>query len=97
MATFGSTRFSRLFAAVALAMSAAVTVVVDTALRFVGYARDYFTVAVGMFKRSNPHFPEREQHVQERIGLVAAKAYLMRMAQRPRPIDTPLWRMSPVS
>ena len=40
---------------------------------------------------------EQAVQAQPSMGLVAAKAYLMRMAQRPRPIDTPLWRMSPVS
>lgn len=97
MATFGSTRFARIFAAAAFAMSAAVAVVVDTARRISLAVADAFTVAVGMFKRSAPHFPERGPQVLERIGLVQAKAYLMRMAQRPRPEDTSLWRMSPAN
>lgn len=97
MATFGSTRFARLFAAVAIAASAAFSVVVDTAVRFGGRALDYFRVVTSMFKRSDPHFPEREPQVLERIGLVQAKAFLMRMAQRPRPEDSSLWRMSPAN
>jgi len=89
--------FSRLIAVAAIGLIAAATVVIDTAMRFGGYARDYFAVAVGMFKRSDPHFPVSAPHATPALGLVQAKAFLMRMAQRPRPEDSSLWRMSPAN
>ena len=89
--------FAIVFAAAALAFGAAASYVVDTARRISLAVADAFTVAVGMFKRSDPHFPQREPQVLERIGLVQAKAFLMRMAQRPRPEDSSLWRMSPAN
>lgn len=89
--------FALVFAAAALAFSAAASYVVDTARRISLAVADAFTVAVSLFKRSDPHFPERGPQVLERIGLVQAKAYLMRLAQRPRPEDTSLWRMSPAN
>lgn len=97
MATSRSFGIARLFAAAVIACSAAAAFVVYAARRVTGYVLDAFTVAVGMFKRSDPHFPERQPEVQERIGLVAAKAFLLRLAQRPRPQDTQLWRMSPAN
>ena len=70
------------FAAAAFAMSAAVAVVVDTARRITMAVADAFTVAFGMFKRNDPHFPERSPQVLESIGFVQAKAFLLRLAQR---------------
>lgn len=97
MATYRSHGIARIFAAAVVAASLALATVVDTTRRFAGCMGGYFASAVDMFKRSDPHFPERTPQVLERIGLVQAKAYLMRLAQRPRPEDTSLWRMSPAN
>lgn len=80
----------RSFALVAIASIASIAATAYMAVR-------NFVVAPFRIGAGSSHIDQAHLQAQPSMGLVAAKAFLMRMAQRPRPTDTPLWRMSPVS
>ena len=92
-------RTSRLFAIAAIACAAAAGAFVSAAAA----SRDYVVAAVhrawdfvidGFRVRADVQRASPSQD-KPRVRLVAAKAFIMRLAKRERPRVTPLWRMCP--
>lgn len=86
---------SRSLALVAIACAAVSSAVTSTIDRAFGYARSFAVDVVSAFKVESPFHPGQAPEAKQSLGLVAAKAFKLRVDGRDRPTMTPRWRMCP--
>lgn len=90
-----SSRISRILVAAAVAVVSMAAATADVARRVVSYVSDFAVNAVHAFKVDPPFQPGPAPEAKQSLGLVAAKAFMLRVAGRGRPTVTPRWRMCP--